>query len=198
MKDYIKQIADGHLTAIDVIERLKGLSKKTIEEFLDEMAMESIFLLIEDGSIIAHGRSKTLVKMVDAVAYELLPEYDKLRKPTKNIDKKMPKNKERLNEQLGKLQFIKDALIEKEIIVNGKWQGSAAEYGDLVFQLKEQWGVINRGGYAWTPIAKWVGCYDKGFIKNAQRAKENNPGEACGDIAEYIRKVCKNPNKKEI
>lgn len=99
MKDYIKQIADGRLTRGEVIERLKGWSKDSLKDFLDGMVADAIVILIDGGNTPANQvKSNRLSDMVDSIATELLPGYDKLRKPTQTASGRNQRNTDTRNE----------------------------------------------------------------------------------------------------
>ena len=99
MKDYIKQIADGRLTRGEVIERLKGWSKDSVKDFLDDMVATAIVILMDGGNTPANQvKSNRLSDMVDSIATELLPGYDKLRKPTQTASGRNQRNTDTGNE----------------------------------------------------------------------------------------------------
>lgn len=92
MKEYIKQIADGRLTRGEVIKHLKNWSKDSVKDFLDGMVADAIAILMDGGNTPANQvKSNRLSDMVDFIATELLPNYDKLRKPIQpaSMDKKI-------------------------------------------------------------------------------------------------------------
>lgn len=94
------------------------------------------------------------------------------------------------------LQEVRQKLVNAGLIVDDQWTGSPAQFKELVYSLNTQWGVENRGGYAWLDCARWVGySTDKNAIKTAQNAGRVNPGETLGDIAETIRQICQKPTK---
>lgn len=94
------------------------------------------------------------------------------------------------------LQVVRQKLVDAGFIKDGKWMLSPVHFKELVFTLRAQWDVENRGGYAWTDCARWAGYpTDKNSIKIAQNAGKVNPGEALGDIAETIRNLCLNHTK---
>ena len=87
-----------------------------------------------------------------------------------------------------KFQELKKDLIKAGLIVAGKWEGTPAEYGELVRHLKEDCGVENRGGYAWNDCRLFAGYH--GSDKSAQNAIISNQGDVRGDRAEAIRRIC--------
>lgn len=94
------------------------------------------------------------------------------------------------------LQVVKQKLVGAGLIKDGEWMGSPAQFKELVYSLRVQWDVENRGGYAWIDCARWAGYpTDKNSIKSAQNAGRVNPGEALGDIADTIREICLKPTK---
>ena len=86
------------------------------------------------------------------------------------------------------LQAVKQKLVDAELINDGGWAGSAAEFGCLVQELLEQYKVTNNGGMAWTACAEWAGY--TGSINAARNAIDANPNTR-GDNAETIRRICK-------
>ena len=91
--------------------------------------------------------------------------------------------------RLASLQELKKELVEAGLIVDGQWDGSPAEYGELVRHLKEDCGVVNRGGHAWNDCRLFAGYH--GSDKSAQNAIESNQGDVRGDRAATIRRICK-------
>lgn len=87
------------------------------------------------------------------------------------------------------LQAVKQKLVDAELINDGGWAGSPAEFGCLVQELSEQYNVANNGGMAWTACAEWAGY--TGSINAARNAIDANPNTR-GDNAETIRRICKN------
>lgn len=86
------------------------------------------------------------------------------------------------------LQAVKQKLVDAELINDGRWAGSPAEFGCLVQELLEQYKVANNGGMAWTACAEWAGY--TGSINAARNAIDANPNTR-GDNAETIRRICK-------
>lgn len=91
--------------------------------------------------------------------------------------------------RLESLQELKQELVGVGLIVDGQWDGSPAEYGELVRRLKEDCGVENRGGYAWKDCRLFAGY--TGSDKSAQNAITSNQGDVRGDRAATIRRICK-------
>ena len=122
MKDYIKQIADGRLTRGEVIERLKGWSKDSVKDFLDDMVADAIVILMDGGNTPANQiKSNRLSDMVDSIATELLPGYDKLRKPTQTAsgNNQLPTEmEEKFASQ--ELQEVKQEFVKVGLIVDGR------------------------------------------------------------------------------
>lgn len=106
--------------------------------------------------------------------------------------KTKPKSKEskaaaRLQSQ--ELQEVKAKLIAAGIIVDGVWQGTPAEFGCLVLELYECFGIkAGNGGRPWADCKAWAG-YD-GSIKSARNAIDSNPTSR-GPIADKIRTICR-------
>ncbi len=86
------------------------------------------------------------------------------------------------------LQAVKQELVDAELINDGGWAGSPAEFGCLVQELFEQYNVANNGGKAWTDCAEWAGY--TGSIQAARNAIDANPNTRGGN-AETIRRICK-------
>lgn len=86
------------------------------------------------------------------------------------------------------MQALKQELIDAGLIVGGRWEGTPAEYGELVRHLKDDCGVENRGGYAWTDCRPFAGY--QGSDKSAQNAITSNQGDIRGDKAATIRRIC--------
>lgn len=86
------------------------------------------------------------------------------------------------------LQAVKQELVDAELINDGGWAGSPAEFGCLVQELLEQYNVANNGGRAWTDCAEWAGY--TGSIQAARNAIDANPNTRGGN-AETIRRICK-------
>jgi len=86
------------------------------------------------------------------------------------------------------LQEVKKELIADGLIKDGRWDGTPAEYGELVRHLKDDCGVENRGGYAWTDCRPFAGY--QGSDKSAQNAITSNQGDIRGERAATIRRIC--------
>ncbi len=84
------------------------------------------------------------------------------------------------------LQAVKQKLVDAELINDGGWAGSPAEFGCLVQELLEHYKVTNNGGMAWTACAEWAGY--TGSINAARNAIDANPNTR-GDNAETIRRI---------
>lgn len=93
---------------------------------------------------------------------------------------------ERLASQ--ELQELKRELVKAELIKDERWTGSPADFGELVRHLKENFGVENRGGYAWKDCRDFVGY--EGSDKSAQNAITSNVGNIRSDAAAIIRDIC--------
>lgn len=86
------------------------------------------------------------------------------------------------------LQEVKKELVEAGLIVEGRWDGTPAEYAELVRHLKEDCSVENRGGYAWKDCRPFAGY--QGSDKSAQNAITANQGDIRGARAATIRRIC--------
>ena len=89
--------------------------------------------------------------------------------------------------QSQELQEVKAKLIKAGIIVDGAWQGTPAEFGCLVNELRDERGINDHGRRAWKEVARWVG-YD-GNIESARSAIEKHI-DTEGDVADKIRAIC--------
>lgn len=177
MKDYIKQIADGRLTRGEVIERLKGWSKDSVKDFLDDMVADAIVILLDGGNTPANQvKSNRLSDMVDSIATELLPGYDKLRKPTQTASGRNQRNTDTGNEFRSCLLIQddkKDELLKKlHLLIDGK-KGKAVA---LVIRLCVELGLMSRPtfGVLEAEFGK-IGHrsnYDKYFSEYLQRYAE--------------------------
>lgn len=145
MKDYIKQIADGRLTRGEVIERLKGWSKDSVKDFLDDMVADAIMILMDGGNTPANQvKSNRLSDMVDSIATELLPGYDKLRKPTQTASGRNQRNTDTGNEFRSCLLIQddkKDELLKKLHLLIDTKNGKPVA---LVIRLCVELGLMNK------------------------------------------------------
>jgi len=145
MKDYIKQIADGRLTRGEVIERLKGWSKDSVKDFLDDMVADAIMILMDGGNTPANQvKSNRLSDMVDSIATELLPGYDKLRKPTQTASGRNQRNTDTGNEFRSCLLIQddkKDELLKKLHLLIDTKKGKPVA---LVIRLCVELGLMNK------------------------------------------------------
>ena len=89
--------------------------------------------------------------------------------------------------QSQELQEVKSKLIAAGIIVDGVWQGTPAEFGCLVNELRDERGINDHGRRAWKEVAKWAG-YD-GNLESARSAIEKHI-DTGGDVADNIRVIC--------
>lgn len=178
MKDYIKQIADGRLTRGEVIERLKGWSKDSVKDFLDDMVADAIVILMDGGNTPANQvKSNRLSEMVDSIATELLPGYDKLRKPTQTASGNNQRNTATGNEFRSCLLIQddkKDELLKKlHLLIDGKKGKPVA----LVIRLCVELGLMSKPtfGVLEAEFGK-IGHhsnYDKYFSEYLQRYAEH-------------------------
>ena len=145
MKDYIKQIADGRLTRGEVIERLKGWSKDSVKDFLDDMVATAIVILMDGGNTPANQvKSNRISDMVDSIATELLPGYDKLRKPTQTASGRNQRNTDTGNEFRSCLLIQddkKDELLKKLHLLIDTKKGKPVA---LVIRLCVELGLMNK------------------------------------------------------
>jgi hypothetical protein len=145
MKNYIKQIADGRLTRGEVIERLKGWSKDSLKDFLDDMVADAIVVLMDGGNTPTNQvKSDRLSDMVDSIATELLPGYDKLRKPTQTASGRNQRNTDTGNEFRSCLLIQddkKDELLKKLHLLIDTKKGKPVA---LVIRLCVELGLMNK------------------------------------------------------
>lgn len=98
------------------------------------------------------------------------------------------KSKAEIRLQSQELQKVKAKLIAADIIKDGEWQGTPAEFGCLVAELQDERGINNHGRRAWKECAKWAGYKDN--IKSARNAIEQHR-DTEGPTADDIRNICK-------
>lgn len=104
--------------------------------------------------------------------------------------KTKPKSKEskaatRLQSQ--ELQEVKAKLIAAGIIKDGVWQGTPAEFGCLVNELRDERGISNHGRRAWEEVISWAGYRDN---KESARSAIEKHIDTEGDVADKIRAIC--------
>lgn len=115
----------------------------------------------------------------------LLDSQEQQRKQKQPSPKKQSKAAARLQSQ--ELQEVKEKLIASGIIENGEWQGTPAEFGCLVNELRDERGINDHGRRAWKEVARWAGYH--GNIESARSAIEKNI-DTEGDVADKIRAIC--------
>ena len=98
-----------------------------------------------------------------------------------------PKSKAAARLQSQELQEVKTKLIAAGIIVDGVWQGTPAEFGCLVNELRDERGINNHGRRAWKEVIEWAGY--KGNKESARSAIEKHI-DTEGDVADKIRAIC--------
>ena len=118
------------------------------------------------------------------MALGLLDSQEQQRKQPKR-PKKQSKAAARLQSQ--ELQEVKSKLIAAVIINDDGWQGTPAEFGCLVNELRDERGINDHGRRAWKEVAKWAGYH--GNIESARSAIEKNI-DTEGDVADKIRAIC--------
>lgn len=99
--------------------------------------------------------------------------------------KKQSKAAARLQSQ--ELQEVKAKLIAAGIINDDGWQGTPAEFGCLVNELRDERGINDHGRRTWKEVARWAGYHDN--IESARSAIEKNV-DTEGDVADKIRAIC--------
>ena len=196
MKDYIKQIADGRLTRGEVIERLKGWSKDSVKDFLDGMVADAVVILMDGGNTPANKvKSNRLSDMVDSIATELLPGYDKLRKPTQTAsgNNQLPTEmEERFATQ--EIQEVKKELIKAGLIDNSRWMGTPAELECLVKLFSEVFGIKTKKG----DLARKACAVFVGFNGNLDSARSSTHNEQQSPKANLIKAICKEIHTKYV
>lgn len=99
--------------------------------------------------------------------------------------KKQSKAAARLQSQ--ELQEVKAKLIAAGIINDDGWQGTPAEFGCLVNELRDERGINDHGRRAWKEVARWAEYH--GNIESARSAIEKHI-DTEGDVADKIRAIC--------
>ncbi len=196
MRDYIKQIADGRLTRGEVIERLKGWSKDSVKDFLDDMVADAIMILMDGGNTPANQvKSDRLSDMVDSIATELLPGYDKLRKPTQTAsgNYQLPTEmKEKFASQ--ELQEVKQEFVKVGLIVDGRLDVGTADFECLVKTFSDVFGIkTKKGNLARKACASFVG-----FTGNLESARSSTHNEQQSPEANQIKAICRRIHEKYV
>lgn len=196
MKDYIKQIADGRLTRGEVIERLKGWSKDSLKDFLDDMVADAIVILMDGGNTPANQvKSNRLSDMVDSIATELLPGYDKLRKPTQTAsgNNQLPTEmKEKFASQ--ELQEVKQEFVKVGLMVDGRLDVGSAEFECLVKTFSDVFGIKTKKG----DLARKACAVFMGFTGNLESARSSTHNEQQSPKANLIKAICKEIHTKYV
>ena len=196
MKDYIKQIADGRLTRGEVIERLKGWSKDSVKDFLDGMVADAIVILMDGGNTPANQvKSNRLSDMVDSIATELLPGYDKLRKPTQTAsgNNQLPTEmKEKFASQ--ELQEVKQEFVKVGLMVDGRLDVGSAEFECLVKTFSDVFGIKTKKG----DLARKACAVFMGFTGNLESARSSTHNEQQSPKANLIKAICKEIHTKYV
>lgn len=166
MEDYVKQIADGRVTTVEVIGQLKGLSKKTIEDFLDDLRGEAVVMHMPDfataGNVL---RSKRLIAVADAVETNLLA---KRRPKTPRI------NKERLEKVLANLEA--QGIVTRDDEGGLRWGDlPLMDLGDLMVTLCAKKILSLGGGAAWSICPQLFVNIDKSNADSARSAINQKP-----------------------
>lgn len=196
MKDYIKQIADGRLTRGEVIERLKDWSKDSVKDFLDDMVADAIVILMDGGNTPANQvKSNRLSDMVDSIATELLPGYDKLRKPTQTAsgNNQLPTEmKEKFASQ--ELQEVKQEFVKVGLMVDGRLDVGSAEFECLVKTFSDVFGIKTKKG----DLARKACAVFMGFTGNLESARSSTHNEQQSPKAKLIKAICKEIHTKYV
>lgn len=196
MKDYIKQIADGRLTRGEVIERLKGWSKDSVKDFLDGMVADAIMILIDGGNTPANQvKSNRLSDMVNSIATELLPGYDKLRKPTQTAsgNNQLPTEmEEKFASQ--ELQEVKQEFVKVGLIVDGRMDVGTADFECLVKTFSDVFGIKTKKG----TLARKACAVFVGFTGNLESARSSTHNEQQSPKANLIKAICKEIHTKYV
>lgn len=196
MKDFIKQIADGRLTRGEVIERLKGWSKDSVKDFLDDMVADAIVILMDGGNTPANQvMSNRLSYMVDSIATELLPGYDKLRKPTQTAsgNNQLPTQmEEKFASQ--ELQEVKQEFVKVGLIVDGRLDVGTADFECLVKTFSDVFGIKTKKG----DLARKACAVFVGFTGNLESARSSTHNEQQSPKAKLIKAICKEIHTKYV
>jgi len=115
----------------------------------------------------------------------LLDNQEQQRKQKQPRPKKQSKAAARLQSQ--ELQEVKAKLIAAGIIKDGVWQGTPAEFGCLVNELRDERGISNHGRRAWEEVISWAGYRDN---KESARSAIEKHIDTEGDVADKIRAIC--------
>lgn len=118
-------------------------------------------------------------------ALGLLDGQGQKRKQKQPRPKKQSKAAARLQSQ--ELQEVKAKLIAAGIIKDGVWQGTPAEFGCLVNELRDERGISNHGRRAWEEVISWAGYRDN---KESARSAIEKHIDTEGDVADKIRAIC--------
>lgn len=148
MNDFNRRIAEGKASPVDVVAGLRNFSKDSIRKVLDGMVADAIVILMDGGNTPANRvKSERLSYMVDFVATELLPGYDKLRKPTQIASGNNQRNTANGNEFRSCLLIQddkQDELLNKlHLLIDGK-KGKAVA---LVIHLCVELGLMSKPSF---------------------------------------------------
>ena len=145
MNDFNRRIAEGKASPVDVVAGLRNFSKDSIRKVLDSMVADAIVILMDGGNTPANRvKSERLSYMVDFVATELLPGYDKLRKPTQTASGRNQRNTDTGNEFRSCLLIQddkKDELLKKLHLLIDTKKGKPVA---LVIRLCVELGLMNK------------------------------------------------------
>lgn len=193
--NFVQLVRDGLIDHAGIYSQVKGWSKRAIETLLDDMRNEAFGIQMFENTGANQPKIQRLADMIDFIATEFFPNYDYYRKTTARDKQENTEHKEKrkytaaakmLESQ--RLQEVKQGLVNAGLIVDGRWEGTPAEFGCLVLELFEQYKVATNGGRAWTACKNWAGYEDS--MKSARNAIDANPNTR-GDNAETIRRICK-------
>ena len=91
--NFVQMVSSGSIDHAGMLYLVKDWSKGAIKKLLDDMVVKAVVILMDGGNTPGNQvKSNRLSDMVDFLATELLPSYDKLRIPTQTAkeDETMP------------------------------------------------------------------------------------------------------------
>jgi len=196
MNDFNRRIAEGKASPVDVVAGLRNFSKDSIRKVLDGMVADAIVILMDGGNTPANRvKSERLSYMVDFVATELLPGYDKLRKPTQTAsgNNQLPTEmEEKFASQ--ELQEVKQEFVKVGLIVDGRMDVGTADFECLVKTFKDVFGIkTKKGDLARKACASFVG-----FTGNLESARSSTHNEQQSPKANLIKAICKEIHTKYV
>lgn len=196
MNDFNRRIAEGKASPVDVVAGLRNFSKDSIRKVLDGMVADAIVILMDGGNTPANRvKSERLSYMVDFVATELLPGYDKLRKPTQTAsgNNQLPTQmEEKFASQ--ELQEVKQEFVKVGLIVDGRLDVGTADFECLVKTFGDVFGIKTKKG----DLARKACAVFVGFTGNLESARSSTHNEQQSPKAKLIKAICKEIHTKYV